>query len=490
MSRKVQAWLGHVRQITIPWYCVAIDFVMAELPATKEGYLYCLTVMCVFTRFPFAIPLKSKEPEELALALFTWVFSFFGFPSIVLSDHDTTLVSETMRLVFERFGVKRNLTLWNRPQSNGHLERFHRYFNETMSIVLPRYSSWVEMLPVVLFAFRNLAQETTGYSPHFLNFGRDALMPIDVSWSMGSEQSLFERRDFDNTPGGFATSLIARLQAAFKLVRKAQSEASEKNKRRMVPAKGGKDLQEVRFKVGDQVYLREDASVHNKVGAMRVEVPNAEAFIPRKWRFKWTGIHEVLQIIGERACEILHKQRNEKLTVHVDALRLHIPFSNDLQDTSQPSKFVVRQNLPPPEGCNVWFTDEHGTGVNIGDLMIARKPEFEEQEFVMVRKVSATQYQWYGYNKVNYFLKLNLDSFETLAQTHWNPGWWWPEQNLPSYEYTQPRNTIPFLVDIADFATEPIVWGFQLKSNRRLSAPLCAWIKLFCDPLNNTRLPK
>jgi len=122
--------------------------------------------------------------------------------------------------------------------------------------------------------------------------------------------------------------------------------------------------------------------------------------------------------------------------------------------------------------------------------MIARKPEFEEQEFVMVRKVSATQYQWYGYNKVNYFLKLNLDSFETLAQTHWNPGWWWPEQNLPSYEYTQPRNTIPFLVDIADFATEPIVWGFQLKSNRRLSAPLCAWIKLFCDPLNNTRLPK
>jgi hypothetical protein len=89
---------------------------------------------------------------------------------------------------------------------------------------------------------------------------------------------------------------------------------------------------------------------------------------------------------------------------------------------------------------------------------------------------------------VNYFLKKNLDSYQTLAQTRWNPGWWWPEQNLPSYEYTQPRNTIPFVVDIADFATEPMVWGFQLKNNRRLSVPLCEWIKLFCNPFNNTRM--
>ena len=488
MSRATQPWLGHVRQITVPWYCVAIDFVMAELPMTKDGYIYCLTVMCVFTRFPFAIPLKSKEPEELAVALFSWVFSFFGFPTIVLSDHDTTLINSVMQLVFARFGVKRDLTLWNRPQSNGHVERFHRHVNETMCIILPRYTDWVEMLPVMLFAFRNLAQETSGYSPHYLNFGRDALMPIDVSWCTGNEQSLIDKRDLDNTTGGFATVLIARLQAAFVLARKAQAKASERNKGRLVQTKGGVEIPKVLFERGDPVYLREESSVHNKVGAMRVEVPNPKAFVPRKWCFKWTGIHEVLRAVGERAYVIMHKQRKVELAVHVDALRKHIPFSTTLQDTAQASKFALQQNLPPPEGCSVWFTDESGIGPNVGDLIIARKPEFEEQEFVLVQKVNETQYQWFGYNHVNYFLKKNLDSYQTLAQTRWNPGWWWPEQNLPSYEYTQPRNTIPFVVDIADFATEPIVWGFQLKNNRRLSVPLCEWIKLFCNPFNNTRM--
>jgi hypothetical protein len=487
MSRKTQAWLGHVKHITRPWYCVAIDFVLAELPVTKDGFKFCLTVMCVFTRYPFAIPLKSKEPEELALALFTYVFSFFGFPTVVLSDHDTSLINTVMQLVFERFGVKRDLTLWNRPQSNGHLERFHRYLNETMCIILPRYADWVEMLPVMLFAFRNLVQASTGYSPHYLNFGRDALMPVDMSWCMGEEQSLFDRRDLNNTTSGFVAALIARLQAAFTLVRKVQKEASEKNKKRLVQTKGGIEVPTIVFRAGDQVYLLEESSVHNKVGAMRVEIPKPNAFTPRKWCFKWTGIHEVLRPKGERAYVIKHKQREVELTVHVDALRLHIPFSEDVQDTAQVSRFAKRQDLPPPEGCNVWFTDARGTGPEVGDLIIARKPEFEEQEFVVVQKVSETQYQWFGYNRVNYFLKKNLSSYETLAQTRWNPGWWWPKQNLPSYEYDQPQGTIPFLVDIADFATEPMVWGFHLKGNRRLSAPLCEWVELYCNPFNNTR---
>jgi hypothetical protein len=282
-------------------------------------------------------------------------------------------------------------------------------------------------------------------------------------------------------------ALIARLQAAFTLVRKVQKEASEKNKKRLLQTKGGIEVPKIVFQAGDQVYLLEESSVHNKAGAMRVEIPKPNALTPRKWCFKWTGIHEVLKPKGERAYVIMHKQRKVELTVHVDALRLHVPFSEDVQDTAQISRFARRQDLPPPEGCNVWFTDACGTGPEVGDLIIARKPEFEEQEFVVVQKVSETQYQWFGYNRVNYFLKKNLNSYQTLAQTRWNPGWWWPKQNLPSYEYDQPQGTIPFMVDIADFATEPMVWGFHLKGNRRLSAPLCEWVELYCNPFNNTR---
>jgi hypothetical protein len=95
---------------------------------------------------------------------------------------------------------------------------------------------------------------------------------------------------------------------------------------------------------------------------------------------------------------------------------------------------VVLLGVPAREGLRAQRDDGSacGTGPEIGDRIIARKPEFEEQEFVVVQKVSETQCQWFGYNRVNYFLKKNLNSYQTLAQTRWNPRWWWPKQNLPS----------------------------------------------------------
>jgi hypothetical protein len=51
--------------------------------------------------------------------------------------------------------------------------------DETMAIMLPKYGDWPEMLPaaVVIFAYRNLM---AGYTPHLMNFGRNALMPLGI----------------------------------------------------------------------------------------------------------------------------------------------------------------------------------------------------------------------------------------------------------------------------------------------------------------------
>jgi transposase InsO family protein len=249
--------VGDVKHITTPWYFVAIDFVLGELPLSHEEYKYCLTVMCVFTRFPFALPLRTKEPDEIATALYNGVFSIFGFPVVVHSDHDTTLISQALELVFKRFHVRRTFTLWSHPQSNGHLERFHRYLNETMAIILPRYPDWPEMLPVVMFAYRNMVQETTGYSPQYLNFGRDALMPLEVTWCLGAHEGVLKPADFTAASQEYAERLISRLQGAFQFVRRAQQLASAKNKERPTTKKDQVVKREspIHFEAGDSVYL-------------------------------------------------------------------------------------------------------------------------------------------------------------------------------------------------------------------------------------------
>ena len=45
------------------------------------------------------------------------------------------------------------------------------------------------------------------------------------------------------------------------------------------------------------VYLREETSVHNKVGAMRDLDPSPDEFVAVKWHFKWTGPHMILRAL-------------------------------------------------------------------------------------------------------------------------------------------------------------------------------------------------
>ena len=51
--------------ISIPYHRLAADLV-GPLHRTKSGFCYILTVMCVGTRFPYAIPLKKIDAESVS----------------------------------------------------------------------------------------------------------------------------------------------------------------------------------------------------------------------------------------------------------------------------------------------------------------------------------------------------------------------------------------------------------------------------------------
>ena len=67
------------------------------------------------------------------------------------------------------------------PQANGLVERF----NATLKGMLKPYCdeksvTWDELLPFVLFAYREVPQESTGFSPFELLYGQRVRGPLDV----------------------------------------------------------------------------------------------------------------------------------------------------------------------------------------------------------------------------------------------------------------------------------------------------------------------
>jgi len=69
-----------------------------------------------------------------------------------------------------------------RPSTNSTAERFHRTLNSMLAKALTQDNQrdWDLRLPFVMAAYRAAKHESTGYSPNFLIFGREARAPIDL----------------------------------------------------------------------------------------------------------------------------------------------------------------------------------------------------------------------------------------------------------------------------------------------------------------------
>ena len=73
---------------------------------------------------------------------------------------------------------------------NAIAERMMRYMNASFTITLRRYSEWERVLPLILFAYRTMVHDTTGFSPFYLMFGRDPILPLVFSWMPPSEREV------------------------------------------------------------------------------------------------------------------------------------------------------------------------------------------------------------------------------------------------------------------------------------------------------------
>ena len=171
--------LSQMPLIDEPFRRVAIDIVGPLSPLSEEKHRYILTIVDVATRFPEAIPLRSIDSVSVAEALFT-VFSRLGFPVEVLSDNGSQFTSDMFREFLKFLQIKAVHSSPYHAQSNGIVERFHGTLKPMLKkTVLDHPRLWHRYLPALLFACRELKNESTGFSPFELLFGRKARGPID-----------------------------------------------------------------------------------------------------------------------------------------------------------------------------------------------------------------------------------------------------------------------------------------------------------------------
>jgi len=162
-----------------PFQKIIIDCV-GPLPKTTKGNQYILTVMCPTTRYPEAFPLKNISAKSICKNL-VHMFTTFGIPQEVQSDRGSNFTSELFSKVLQELGIKQTLSTAYHPESQGALERWHQTLKSMLrKFCLENQKCWDEGLPYMLFAIREAPQETLGFSPFELMFGRKVRGPFEV----------------------------------------------------------------------------------------------------------------------------------------------------------------------------------------------------------------------------------------------------------------------------------------------------------------------
>ena len=163
-------------EVGYPWAKCSVDLVGPLCP-TKEGYTYILTILDNFTRYPLAVPLKSKAAPEVAQALMSELICRHGTPDSIHSDNGREFSNDLLKQVLDILEIPQTFGIPYVARSN-RVERFHRTLKSLLrSYVEGNSARWMEVLPLALLAYRTATNAAHGLSPFFCLFGREATLP-------------------------------------------------------------------------------------------------------------------------------------------------------------------------------------------------------------------------------------------------------------------------------------------------------------------------
>jgi RNase H-like domain found in reverse transcriptase/Reverse transcriptase (RNA-dependent DNA polymerase)/Integrase zinc binding domain/Integrase core domain len=310
--------LGNMPIIETPFDRIAIDLIGPIVPASERGHKYILTIVDYATRYPEAVALKDISTVTVAEALID-TFTRVGIPKEILSDQGSQFVSDVMKEVSRLLSIKQLVTTPYHPMCNGLVERY----NGTIKTMLKRVchekpKEWDRYLPSVLFAYREIRQESLGYSPFELLYGRSVRGPMTILRELWTKEHLEPEV---KTTYQYVLDLQTKLQETCKIaaeeLRRAQGkQATQFNKKAVYR----------QFAAGSKVLILRPTD-HNKL------------------LMQWKGPYDVIEHVRDHNYLIRVKGRSR--LYHANMLKQFIEREprNELNDTAALSREIDESDV-------------------------------------------------------------------------------------------------------------------------------------------------
>lgn len=165
-AKTAKAILGHQR-VSGPWSKLQMEFI-GPLPQTAQGNKYCLVVSDIFTKWVEAFPARNNTASATAKILVEHIFSQWGIPKEIHSDHGQRFIGEVTKGVCQALGIKQKLHITGHFQKPMSAEGPNQILKTALrKLVSQQRKDWDRKLPLTLLALRGALASQTCSPPKF-----------------------------------------------------------------------------------------------------------------------------------------------------------------------------------------------------------------------------------------------------------------------------------------------------------------------------------
>src|SRR3954466_16086738 len=148
------------------------------------GCDFLLVAIDKFSKWIEAKPIK-KADGATALKFVIDLVVTFGLPHSIITDNGTNFAHGELKEYCREEGIRLDLAFVSHPQSNGQVERANALIlggiKACLEAPLRRAAgAWAEELPSVLWNLCTTPNRSTGFTPFFLVYGAEAVLPSDI----------------------------------------------------------------------------------------------------------------------------------------------------------------------------------------------------------------------------------------------------------------------------------------------------------------------
>ena len=225
-----------------PLELVCMDFLTLEPDKSKVKDILVITDH--FTKYAVAIPTPNQKAKTVAKCLWENFFVHYGIPQKLHSDQGPDFESRTIKELCALAGIQKIRTTPYHPRGNP-VERFNRTLLDMLGTLAEKEKShWKDFVKPLVHAYNCTRNDTTGFSPYELMFGRQPRLPVDLVFGLPMSQP-------NQNHSEYVQKLRSHLEKSYQLASENTEKSMQKNKTRF-----DRNITASVLEVGDRVLVR------------------------------------------------------------------------------------------------------------------------------------------------------------------------------------------------------------------------------------------